>query len=277
MLITTRCIQSTSILLLKRHHKLYMKYIKSLSVGACSQAAHKNWSVTFSIVHIYMDLLKQSEGFSFPSPLSFEKRYICNYFPSPLPHHYLWDLRLSLSRFVLVVHQELCFDIHVTAWLRCKRDSCKVLGHLLLLLCFLFTYCTFSFPPLSSLPPWYILSAAVLTWFNWVCVCNILLMWFTEQTMYFTTEHIMTHSQVTLSLMKKGRKEGRWLRPSFYFAVTHFVHSEVLHSTAFTIPSRHMVALWSVSVEVHLFKAPPLVRLRKRSACSHCWSGVKSW
>lgn len=46
--------------------------------------------------------------------LDLQKRCICNYFPLFLPHHYCTDLPLSLI-FILVVHQELCFDIHVTA------------------------------------------------------------------------------------------------------------------------------------------------------------------
>lgn len=78
-----------------------------------------------------------------------KKRCLCNYFPSPQPHHYLKDLPPSPSGLVLVVYQELCFDIHVAAWLGCRIDICEVLGRLLLL-CFLFTPCTFS--SLSPLP-----------------------------------------------------------------------------------------------------------------------------
>lgn len=74
-----------------------------------------------------------------PLPWSLKKRMNLQIFPfspaSSLPQRSpSIFISLPLSVFALLVHQVLCFDIHVAAWLRCKRDSCEVLGHLLLLL-----------------------------------------------------------------------------------------------------------------------------------------------
>lgn len=111
--------------------------------------------------------------------LDLQKRCICNYFPFFLPHHYCTDLPLSLI-FILVVHQDLCFDIHVTAWLRCKRDSCEVLGHLLLLMCVFFTSCTAFIlsHPILGCCIWHFFGVC-----SWVCTSNTIwllyIMWFT--------------------------------------------------------------------------------------------------
>lgn len=71
-------------------------------------------------------LVKQSQGCLFPSPWSFENRCICISSP-PLPHRYLRDPH----HFILVVHQDHHFDVHLAACLRCKSGSCEVQGRLL--------------------------------------------------------------------------------------------------------------------------------------------------
>lgn len=137
----------------------------------------------YSVKIAYIGLVKQPEGCSsLPLSLDLQKRCICNYFPLFLPHHYCTDLPLSLI-FILVVHQELCFDIHATPWLRCKRDSCEVLGHLLLLMC-LFHLMHCFHPFLSLSPP--ILGCCIWHFFSlcsWVCtsitIWLLYIMWFT--------------------------------------------------------------------------------------------------
>lgn len=216
-----------------RHFKIHHLWImlisavESFTATVTSQSEHAidqkficmSLFLTSIIFYIYMDRVKQSEGCSTPSPLIFEKTWICNYFPSILPHHYLRDLPLSLSFcfFVLLVHQELRFDIHVAAWLRCRRDSCKVLGHLLLLLCFLFTSCTFSSSSFPLLPlPWFILSLLL-----WGCITELVpasqhvFLYDSHNNHHFlTTKLAMTWHQVSLNLVQ-GEKRKTVL--FFYF------------------------------------------------------------
>ena len=116
-----------------------------------------------------------------------------------------------LSGFVLVVHQERCFDIHVAAWLRCEGDSCKVLGHLLLFLCFLFTSYTFSSlsPLISCLGSsfqrllWGCITEFVPASQNPFYVIHIIIFSFNHRT-----HHDILSGQIELGEGRKGEREN---------------------------------------------------------------------
>ncbi len=115
------------------------------------------------------------------------------------------------------------------AWLRCKRDCCKALGHFHLLLCFLFTSCTFLSASSALVIPLY-----CFFWAEFWLHLNIYVI-HKITIICLTAKYIMTCSQVSLSRFKYGRKVGRRLRQCFSFSLTHFLHSEVLYSTAYFI------------------------------------------
>lgn len=195
--------------------------------------------------------------------LDLQKWCICNYFPLFLPHHYCTDLPLSLI-FILVVHQELCFDIHVTAWLRCKRDSCEVLGHLLLLMCVFFTLCT-AFILSSPLP-----SLVVVYDTSLVCVAG-----FAQASRYGCYTLCGSHNNPQFSYHHiipdhvLRSKEG--LKREIKKASFSFLSSGSI-STAWTIQPVHIPVLWSFSFHCSCLGIKKFCLL----ACGYCWSGVRT-